>query len=181
MSLLLSILAVALAGAAAWSLLRVVQLLRDMQAQAARARTLQILALFAPGVTAAVDDPKSLLSWQPMAATARRLFPDDFAALDRAAGTVFPFSADQIEQAHARWTADWLAWEQAHDTTYKLRVAQAEAELVAAPASPLGRARLDAIEREKLEFYQARYGQYVKVAKALQALISRANPQAPVR
>jgi hypothetical protein len=32
------------------------------------------------------------------------------------------------------------------------------------------RARLDAVEREKLETYQRRYEEYVRVAKALQAL-----------
>ena len=33
------------------------------------------------------------------------------------------------------------------------------------------RARLDAIEQEKLELYQRRYAEYVRVAKALQALV----------
>jgi hypothetical protein len=33
------------------------------------------------------------------------------------------------------------------------------------------RARLDAVEQEKLEIYQRRYAEYVRVAKALQALV----------
>ena len=38
-----------------------------------------------------------------------------------------------------------------------------------AQASP---ARLDAIEREKLETYQRRYEEYIRVARALQAFIA---------
>jgi hypothetical protein len=34
----------------------------------------------------------------------------------------------------------------------------------------LARARLDAVEREKLELYQRRYEEYVRVSKALQSL-----------
>jgi hypothetical protein len=33
------------------------------------------------------------------------------------------------------------------------------------------RARLDAVESEKLGLYQGRYQEYVRVAKALQALV----------
>ena len=85
----------------------------------------------------------------------------------------FPFHDEQIHNAHARWTADWLAWEYAHDGAYKLKAAQAEADLEASGGASLARARLDAIEREKLELYQVRYEQYVKVAKALMALTCR--------
>jgi hypothetical protein len=35
------------------------------------------------------------------------------------------------------------------------------------------RARLDAVESEKLDLYQRRYADYVRVAKALQALMAR--------
>jgi hypothetical protein len=38
--------------------------------------------------------------------------------------------------------------------------------------APAARARLEAIEREKLELYQRRYQDYVQVAKALQGLIA---------
>jgi hypothetical protein len=37
--------------------------------------------------------------------------------------------------------------------------------------SDLGRATLEAVEREKLELYQRRYEEYVRVGKALHALI----------
>jgi hypothetical protein len=38
--------------------------------------------------------------------------------------------------------------------------------------SPARRARIEAIEREKLDLYQRRYEEYVRVAKALQMLIN---------
>jgi hypothetical protein len=134
------------------------------------ARRLELLVLFAPGVAAAAQDPRALLVWQPLAATARALFPDDFAALDRAAGARFPFSREQVEAAHARWSADWLAWERTHDAEYKLKAGAAEEELRASPGSALLRARLDSVEREKLESYQRRYEEYTRVSKALRAL-----------
>ena len=43
---------------------------------------------------------------------------------------------------------------------------------VAVAEDRLLRARLDAVEREKLDRYQRRYAEYVRVAKALQALSS---------
>jgi hypothetical protein len=130
------------------------------------------MALFAPAIAAGREDPRVILSWQPLAVMARKLFPEECAELDRASGTTFPFSADQIQAAHARWTADWLAWEQRYDSECKLKVAEIEAALSAPESAPLRRARLDAVEREKLERYQSRYTEYVKVAKALQALMS---------
>jgi hypothetical protein len=98
-------------------------------------RRLQILALFAPGLAAAAEDPRALLVWQPLASTARALFPDDFAAIERAAGAPFPFGRDQIEAAHARWSSDWLAWERTHDGNTRLKGAAAEEELRASPGS----------------------------------------------
>src|SRR5262249_38714046 len=132
------------------------QIVTEMRAQrddARRARALSIVALFGPGMAAVQEDPKALLVWQPLAATVRRLFPEECASLDAAAGVAFPFGADVIAAAHARWTADWLAWERTHDATYKMKTAAAEQDL----ESPGGRARLDAIEREKLDLYQRRY------------------------
>ena len=48
----------------------------------------------------------------------------------------------------------------------------AEQELAASGGSQVMRARVDAVEREKLDLYQRRYTEYVHVAKALQALSS---------
>ncbi len=134
-------------------------------------RRVQLLALFAPGLAAAAEDPRALLVWQPLASTARALFPDDFAAIDRAAGSTFPFSREQIEAAHARWSAEWLTWERTHDGEYKLKAAAAEEELRASPGSAVLRARLDSVEREKLERYQRRYEEYTRVSKALKTLV----------
>ena len=134
------------------------------------ARRLQLLALFAPGVAAAAQDPRALLVWLPLASTARALFPDDFAAIDRVAGGRFPFSREHVEAAHARWSAEWLVWEASHDTEYKLKAAAAEEDLRASPGSPVLRARLDSVEREKLERYQRRYEEYTRVSKALKNL-----------
>jgi hypothetical protein len=145
------------------------QIVTEMRARredTRRARALSILALFGPAIAAVQEDPKALLVWQPLAATIRRLLPEECASLDAAAGSAFPFSAEIMSSAHARWTTDWLAWERAHDATYKMKTAVAEQDV----DSPDGRARLDALEREKLDLYQRRYEEYVRVAKALQKL-----------
>jgi len=137
------------------------------------ATQLRILATFAPGIAAAAEDPRALLVWQPLASTARAMFPADFAAIDRAAGATFPFSREQIEAAHARWSTEWLSWEHAHDAEYKLKAAAAEEELRASPGSAVLRARLDSVEREKLERYQRRYEEYTRVSKALKNLAGK--------
>jgi hypothetical protein len=170
-NLLAALVVLVAAAAVVWTLLLVVAALRRLQEQLRQAQTLRLLAAFTPGIAAAAVDPRALLSWQPLALSGRSIFPDEFAALDRATGGTFPFSTAQIEQAHSRWTADWLAWEQAHDNTYKLKAAQAAAALSASGGSSVHRAEVEAVEREKLERYQARYGEYVKVAKGLQALM----------
>ncbi|HEY6509963.1 MAG TPA: hypothetical protein VIY56_18195, partial [Vicinamibacterales bacterium] len=85
------------------------------------------------------------------------------------------FSDDDIQRAHDRWTANWLAWERTHDGVYKLKAAEARAALAAAmndAQAESARARVDDVEREKLEIYQRRYEEYVRIAKALQALKS---------
>jgi hypothetical protein len=163
--------ALIVAGALIWGARAIVRESRASRAERAHERTLRILALFAPGVDAAAADPRALLTWQPLAAAARKTFPEEFAALDRASGAPFPFSKERLQAAHARWTAEWLAWERSHDGEYKLKVAAAEGDLQAAGGSAIARARLDGIEREKLELYQRRYEEYVRVARALQALV----------
>jgi hypothetical protein len=130
-----------------------------------------LLTIFSVGITAAAEDPRALLVWQPMATAARKLFPAEFTTLDRAFGGTFPFTPEQIQTAHARWTSDWLAWEGTHDAECKLKAVAVEAELGDKTASPYGRARLEAVEREKLEQYQRRYEEYIRVSKALKALM----------
>jgi hypothetical protein len=163
--------ALIVAGAVCWAAQAVVRELRARKGSGADARAAQLLQTFAPGIAAAQADPRALLVWQPLARTARELFPEDFAALDRASGDTFPFGKKQIEAGHARWTADWLAWERSHDAEFKMKAWIAEHELTASGGSPVMRARLDAVEREKLESYQRRYEEYIRIAKALQALI----------
>lgn len=152
-----------------------VQMLRELKAardEAAAGRTLALVQIFAPGLASAQSDPRAILTWQPLARTARRMFPIEFAAIDRAAGVTFPFSNEQLQAAHARWTADWLAWERSHDAEYKMRAAAVEHEMSASGGSPVIRARLDGVEREKLDLYQRRYEEYIRVAKALQAQLT---------
>jgi len=148
--------------------------IRAAREDALRTRALSIAQMFAAGVASAQSDPRVLLAWQPLARTIRQLMPTECAALDKAAGAEFPFTAAQIQAAHAQWTADWLAWERSHDAEYKSKAAVAEQELAASGGSPAARARLDTIEREKLELYQRRYQDYIQIAKALQGLIASA-------
>ena len=139
-----------------------------------RSRELTLAALFAPAMGSAHEDPTVLLTWEPLAKTLRTRFPAEFAALDLGAGSTFPFGTDFLASAHAHWTADWLAWEKAHDATYKMKalIAQQEQQVRGDAGSDAARARLDAVEREKLELYQRRYEEYVRVAKALHSLMS---------
>ena len=136
-----------------------------------RNRELSLATLFAPAIERAHGDPRVLLTWQPLAKTLRARFPEEFAALDTASGSTFPFSKDMLASAHARWTAEWLAWEKAHDGTYKLKALLAQQELHGDATSEVARATLDAVEREKLELYQRRYEEYVRVGKALHGLV----------
>jgi hypothetical protein len=163
--------AVLVGGAVVWAGIAIAQAIRATQAAQSRDRIAQLLGLFTPGVAAAAEDARALLTWQPLAATARKLFPEEFAELDRAAGGRFPFTHNQLQAAHSRWTADWLAWEQAHDTEFKLKAAAVQHELAGSDGSPVLRAKVDAVEREKLEKYQRRYEEYVRVAKGLQSLL----------
>ena len=148
------------AAAVVWAATVIAGELRRSREEAARAQTLAIARAFAPAIASVQNDPRALLTWQPLARALRSLFPDAFAALDRATGATFPFTTDRIQAAHAQWTADWLTWERAHDAEYKARAAEAQ-------SSP---SRHEVIEREKLETYQRRYEEYIRVARALQAL-----------
>lgn len=169
MILLLS--ALIIAAAVGWAALQVVGEIRaSRDGFAAGDRVAELLSLFAPAIAATQQDPRAFLVWQPIAKAARQLYPEEFATLDRAMGGTFPFTHERIEAAHSQWTADWLAWEHAHDTEYKLKAAVAERELTEQGGTSVARARLDAVEREKLELYQRQYAEYVRTAKALQAL-----------
>jgi len=165
---------VLMAVALYWASQRIVAELKSARDEAARTRAAMLMELFARGKSETSRDPRALLVWYPLAKMARALDPEMFASFDRTIGRPFPFSNDEVQAAHAQWTADWLAWERTHDAEYKLKAAAIEVEWGVQPstsdARPLLRARLDAVEREKLDLYQRRYQEYVQVAKALQAL-----------
>ena len=162
----LLVVAAAIYGAAA----QIVAEMKRAHQAGVRARQLSVATLFAPALAEVQDDPRALLTWQPLAKTLRRQFPEEFSALDGAAGSAFPFSNDVIAAAHARWTTDWLAWERTHDATFKLKAVEAQQQLQGGADATAARAKLDAIEREKLDTYQRRYEEYVRVSKALQQL-----------
>lgn len=158
-----------LAGAAiAYALWRIGD---EMQRRRHEATLQHLMAMFGPAAAAAQLDPKQLIVWYPVAQTSRKLFPEAFNQLDASAGGAFPFSKEQLKAAHAKWTADWLAWERAHDAEYSVKTAEVQDEIdrVPAPAPALLRTRLAAIEQQKLERYQRRYEEYIKTAKILAA------------
>jgi len=161
--------ALVVAAAVVWGCDQIARALAASTAAAARTRTLDLFRLFARVSEEAARDPRVIVQWEPLARAARQLWPDELAALDRAAGG-FPFGRERIQAAHAQWTADWLAWERAHDAEYKAKAAALEAELQDPGSAAAARARLEAVEREKLERYQRRYEEYVRIAKALQNL-----------
>ena len=162
--------AVIVAVAVAWAGIRITESNQASSTGQVRDRALRALAVFAPGVSAAEQDPRAILVWEPLARAARRICGEEFALLDHAAGGTFPFSKDRLEAAYARWTADWLAWERRHDAEYKVKAALAAQHILNDPSSA-ERAHLDAIESEKLDMYQRRYEEYVTVARGLQRLI----------
>ena len=146
---------------------------RELRALRAEHARYAILGAFGPAQAAVHADPTQLVTWYPLAQAARRADPKSFAALDAAAGATFPFTREQVERAHAKVSTDWLAWEQAHDEEYRVKAAAAEQDLnrASGDAATLARARLDRIQREKIERYQQRYEVYIRTAKALQALL----------
>jgi len=164
------ILGVGLWALLVWATLKIVAAIHEQRRSAERDRLAHLLATFGPGMSAASSDPRALLVWHPLAQTARGVLPEEFAALDRATGRTFPFSKEQIEAAHAAWTTSWLAWERAHDAECKLKAQSLTDALGADAATALGRSKMEALEREKVERYQQRYEEYTRVAKALQRL-----------
>ena len=145
---------------------------RDRRRQHRERLAALLLSTLAPD--AARGEPRDLLAWRATADSIRRMFPDAVRDIERQTGEAFPFSHQVIDDAHARWTAEWLAWERRHDVEFKQRASALEAELQAAGgATPAGRARLAALEDEKLQAYQQRYEEYARVGNGLTALKER--------
>ena len=135
----------------------------------------QLMAVLLTASAAAIAraEPRELLAWQSTAKTVRRLFPDVVAELESKGGESFPIPKKVAEDAHAKWTAEWLAWESHHDVEFRKRTSVLEAELKAGghEHSPDGHARIAALEDEKLQSYQRRYEEYVQVGKGLTDLL----------
>lgn len=170
--LLLGLLVVVVAAAAAVVAARIAAAGRRMERGAVAAAAIET---FTPLLLRVREDPRLLPHLARVARASRALHPDVYAELDRAYGDTFPLSAADFRAGHERWTAEWLAWERTHDAEYKLRAEQLETALRqnGEVDSPTGRARLAAIEREKLERYQQRYEEYIRTANELEALARR--------
>ena len=129
-----------------------------------------LLAGVGPAVARA--DGRELLGWRRVAGTMRALLPDAVGAIEQRTGEPFPFPRAVVDDAHARWTADWLAWEREHDIRFRQRTSALEAELRTSGEADTaaGKARLASLDDEKLQDYQRRYEEYVRVGQALAAL-----------
>lgn len=161
------------AGAVVWAARAIAAEIAAVRVEARRTRELTLLEIFAPALAALSADARAIIVWQPVALTARAIFPDEFSSIDRAVSAPFPFSRERLEAAHAQWTSEWLAWERSHDAEYKRRAAEAERQL-GSVSSADRRATLESVESEKLALYQRRYEEYVRVARVLQGLAERA-------
>jgi hypothetical protein len=168
---------VIVAAAVIWAASSVVRALKGLQEEVTRARQAHLLGFLAPALEEVRSEPAALLAWRRAADLTRSLFPEDAAALDRAAGERYPFTASDIQDAHARWTSNWLAWERSHAVEFKARGAALQTE-AARNGEGAPRARLDALEQEKLDLYQRRYAEYVRISKALQALLEESSRSA---
>ena len=149
-----------------------VVLVLELRARRREELRIRLIAVFAPAIAQARADPRGLVAWAEVARVSRKLFPGAFHGLDVASEGRFPFSAELVEAAHAKWTSEWLSWERQHDLEYKQRASTAEAELTRAGETDAAtvRTRLAAIDQEKLQTYQERYEEYVRIAKAIAAL-----------
>ena len=136
-----------------------------------------VCATFGPPLERAQADPRVLLAWYPASCAMRRQFGDAFAALSADPSKPFPWGPADVEAAHARWTATWLEWERHQDAEYRVRTAGIELQLDQADASaiPELKTSLQRLEQEKLERYQRRYEEYVKVSRALAKLTDSAS------
>jgi len=133
------------------------------------AQFLELLATFGPVVERARSDPRVLLAWYPVAQAARMAFPESFAAIEQDGPGRFPFGPKEVEAAHARWTADWLEWEENQDAEHRQQVEILETEN--GPSTDAESRRvLEALEREKLGRYQRRYEDYVRISRSLSEL-----------
>ncbi len=138
---------------------------------------LSLLATFVPVLRQARSDPRVLLACHPAVGAARKCFPEAFSRLEGDGSPGFPFSDSDIETTLERWTADWLEWEQEHESNYQRKVAAIDAALeggVPESKAVALRTELQVVEQEKLDSYQRRYSEYVGISRALQQLTQSA-------
>ena len=130
---------------------------------------LRLAVTFAPAIANARKNPNAFVAWSGIARRVRKLFPEAFHQLDSAGNGRFPFSRDLIEAVHAQWTTEWLTWERQHDLEYKQRTQslELESEGLEGRSSEIIRSRIEVIEQEKLQRYQERYEEYVRIGKAI--------------
>ena len=146
---------------------------REARAAARQRSPTALLQLFAAAIAAARGIRARILVWQPIARPRASCFLPTSPRLDRAAGGTFPFSPAAIEAAHAQWTTDWLAWSCAHDAEYKLKATIAAHELTAQGAGGMRpRTSWTRSNARNSICTSADMPEYVRVAKALQALIA---------
>ena len=135
----------------------------------------QLMVVLLTGAAAAVGraEPRELLAWHATADVVKRIFPEVIADIESKGGESFPIPRKVLEDTHAKWTAEWLAWERQHDADFRKRtsVLQAELEATGHEHTPDGHARMAALEDEKLQSYQQRYEEYVLVGKGLTGLL----------
>ena len=145
----------------------VIRLRFDQQRQHEDQLTAQLITAIPPNL--ATSDPRVILGWAHSFKIIRHLFPKEIQRVEDISGQSFPVSNAIVEQVHARWTAEWLAWELKHDADYREKAALLQSDVTVTDqetASKL-RARSSRLEDEKLQSYQQRYEEYVSVGKAL--------------
>jgi len=150
------------------------KILNLFRARRIDAQVSTLLSMFGPVIERSRSDPRIILSWHPIGEVARQTFPEAFATIEQKWVEKFPFNSAQIEAAHAQWTAKWLEWENDHNSDYQRKEESITAELNPEDreSSNEARARTDRLEQEKLQLYQRRYEEYVRISRGLAGLNS---------
>lgn len=166
-----------IAGTVAAVLVPLLLLRRDLERQHRERLTAMFVTGLAPIV--ARSDARELIAWSGAIGMARKMYPNIMQELDLASGEKFPFTTEVIEDAHSQWTADWLTWERHHDIEFKERTRKllAQSDSASDSMSQADRVQLGSIEDEKLQSYQQKYEEYIRIGNALSALKETADSQ----
>ena len=148
-----------------------------LQRELKRQHRERLAAMFVTGLVPVVarSDPQELIAWSGAIGMARAMYPEIVENLDAASGGQFPFTSELIEKAHSKWTTEWLSWERKHDTEFKERTREvlAHSGSFGDSMSQGDRAKLDSIEDDKLQSYQRKYEEYIRIGNALSALSAK--------